>query len=109
MFFKSDNVLARSSFSLISNNANYIIGNTLAYFRDRFTININQCTFNDTIKKIKLSVVISDDEELIIKTIWSLLLVHTNQYSYTSTIINTEKCDKGYHIFALSCTYGSYI
>ena len=67
MFSKSDNVLAHSSFSLIRNNANYILINTLAYFRDRFTININQCTFNDTIKKIKLSGVISDDEQLIIK------------------------------------------
>ena len=33
------------------------------------------------IRKIKLSTVISDDEQLIINNIWSLLLVKSNQYS----------------------------
>ena len=70
----------RSCFSIISNNANYIIGNKLAYFRDRFEININRCTLNDNIKKIKLSTVISDEEQLIINNIWSLILVKSNQY-----------------------------
>ena len=60
----------RSCFSIISNNANYIPGNTLAYFRDRFEININRCTLNDNIKKIKLSTVNSDEEQLIINNIW---------------------------------------
>ena len=46
-------------FYLISNNANYILGNKLAYLRDRFAININQCILKDNIKKIKLSTVIS--------------------------------------------------
>ena len=78
---KCDNVLVRSCFSLISNNANYKLGNKLAYFRDRFAININRCTLNDDIKKIKLSTVIGDDEQLIIHHIWSLLLVKSNQYS----------------------------
>ena len=68
-------------FSPFSNNANYILGNKLAYFSDRFAININQCILNDNIKKIKLSTVISDDEQLIINNIWSLLLVKSNQYS----------------------------
>ena len=73
--------LVRSCFSLISNNAYSILGNKLAYFRDRFAININQCILNDNIKKIKLSTVISDDEQLIINNIWSLLLVKSSQYS----------------------------
>ena len=68
-------------FSLISNNANSILGNKLSYFRDRFEINSNQCILNDNIKKIKLSTVISDEEQLIINNIWSLLLVKSNQYS----------------------------
>ena len=42
-----DNVLVRAWFSIIGNNANSILGNTLAYFRDRFAININLCTLND--------------------------------------------------------------
>ena len=42
-FSKCDNVLVRSCFSLISNNANSIPGNKLAYLRDRFAININKC------------------------------------------------------------------
>ena len=66
-------------FSLISNNANSILGNNLVYFRDRFAININQCILNDNIKKIKLSTVISADEQLIINDIWSLILVKSNQ------------------------------
>ena len=80
-FSKCDNVLVRSFFSVISNNANSILGNKLAYFRDRFAININQCIFNDNIKKIKLSTVISDDEQLIINNIWSVLVVKSDQYS----------------------------
>ena len=56
-------------FPIISNNANSILGNKLAYFRDRFAININRCTLNDNIKKIKLSTIISDDEQLIINNI----------------------------------------
>ena len=36
-----------------------ILGNKLAYFRDRFAININRCTLNDNINKIKLSTLIS--------------------------------------------------
>ena len=70
----------RACFSIISNNANFILGNKLAYFRDRFAININQCILNDNIKKIKLSTVISDEEQLIINNIWSLILVKSNQY-----------------------------
>ena len=69
----------RSCSSIICNIANSILGNKLAYFRDRFAININRCTLNDNIKKIKLSTVISDDEQLIINNIWSLLLVKSNQ------------------------------
>ena len=70
----------RSCFSIISNNANFIIGNKLAYFRDRFAININRCMLNDYIKKIKLLTVISDGEQLIINNSWSLILVKLNQY-----------------------------
>ena len=46
------NVLVRACFSIITNNANSILGNKLAYFRDRFAMNINRCTLNDNIKKI---------------------------------------------------------
>ena len=80
-FSKRDNVLVRSCFSLISNNANSILGNKLADFRDRFAININQCSLNENIKKIKLSTVISDEEQLIINNICSLILVKSSQYS----------------------------
>ena len=67
-------------FSLIGNNANSILGNKLAYFRDRFAININQCRLNDNIKKIILSTVISDEEQFIINNIWSLIFVKSSQY-----------------------------
>ena len=80
-FSQCDNVLVRVCFSIISNNANSILDNKLAYFRDRFVININQCMLNDNIKKIKLSTVISDEEQLIINNIWSLILLKSNQYS----------------------------
>ena len=78
----------RVCFSLISNNANSIIDNKLANFRDRFAINMNRCTFKDNIKKIKLSTVISDDEQLIINNIRSLLLVKSNQYSVQGFVIS---------------------
>ena len=80
-FSQCDHVLVCSCFSLISNNANYIFGNKLAYFRDLFAIHINWCTLNDNIKKIKLSNESSHDEQLIINHIWSLLMVKSNQYS----------------------------
>ena len=51
------------SHQLLSNNANSILGNKLAYLRDCFTININQCILNDNIKKIELLIVITDDEQ----------------------------------------------
>ena len=70
----------RACFSIISNNTNSILSNKLVYFRDRFAININRCSLNDNIKKIKLSTVISDEEQLIINNIWSLILVKSNQY-----------------------------
>ena len=60
-FSQCDNVLVRSCFTIISNNANSILGNKLAYVRDRFAIDNNRCTLNDNIEKIKLSTVISDD------------------------------------------------
>ena len=64
----------------VSVNSNSSLGNKLAYFRDRFAININRSTLNDNIKKIKFSNEISDDEQLIINNIWSLILVKSNQY-----------------------------
>ena len=71
--------MVRSCFSLISNNANSIFDNKSAYLGDRFAININQCSLNDN--KIKLSTVISDEEQLIINNIRSLILVKSSQYS----------------------------
>ena len=65
-FSHCDNGLVRACFSIISNNTNYILGKKLAYFRDRFAININRCTLNDNIKKIKLSTVISNYNGLLI-------------------------------------------
>ena len=82
----------RACFSIISNNANSILGNKLAYFRDRFAININRCTLNDNIKKIKLSTVISDEEQLIINDILSLILVKSNQYHVQGFDVS-EICD----------------
>ena len=40
-FSQCDNVLVRACFSIITNNANSILGNKLAYFRDRFAINMH--------------------------------------------------------------------
>ena len=51
-FSQCDNVLVRACFSIIRNNTISILGNKLANFRDRFTINTNRCTLNDNIKKI---------------------------------------------------------
>ena len=76
-----DNVLARSYSLFVSNNANSVLGNTLAYFRGRFDISISQFILKDNIKKIKLSTSITNDEQLIINTICLLLLVKSNPYS----------------------------
>ena len=65
---------------VFQSSVNSTLGNKLAYFRDRFAININRCTLNDNIKKIKLSTVISDEEQLIINNIWSLIYVKSNQH-----------------------------
>ena len=55
-FSKCDNVLVRSCFSLISNNANSILGNKLAYFRDRFAININNNNNNNNNNCLKSNI-----------------------------------------------------
>ena len=44
-------------------------------------MNIKHCSLKNNIKKIKLSYAISDDEQLIINNIWSLILVKSNQHS----------------------------
>ena len=50
------------------------------------------CTLNDNIKKIKLSTVTNDDEQLILNNILSLLLLKSNQYSVQGFDIS-EICD----------------
>ena len=51
----------------------------VTYFRYRFAININRCTLNDNIQKIKLSTAISDDEQLTINHNHGVVFVKCNK------------------------------
>ena len=77
----SHNSLARSCFTHVYKNANSVIGNKIAYFRDQFDVNICQRTLKNNIRNIQLSTVITDDDQSIIDHIWSLILVKSNHYS----------------------------
>ena len=60
----NDNDLVSSCFEYVSNNANYILGNKIAYFREKYRIQHDFSNLNKAIKQIEQASVLSGEEKL---------------------------------------------
>ena len=77
----NDNDLVSSCFEYVSNNANSILGNKIAYFREKHRIQHDFSNLNKAIKMMKQASVLSGEEKSLIDSVWSLILVKSNQYT----------------------------
>ena len=77
----NDNDLVSSCFEYVSNNANSILGNKIAYFREKYRIQHDFSNLNKAIKMIEQASVLSGEEKSLIDSVWSLILVKSNQYT----------------------------
>ena len=69
-----------SCFEYVSNNANSILENKIAYFRE-YVIPHDFSNLNKAIKQIEQVYVMSGEEKSLIDRVWSLILVKSNQYT----------------------------
>ena len=74
------NDLISSCFEYVSNNANSILGNKMAYFRGKYRIQHDFSNLNKAIKIIEQESVLSSEEQSLIDSVWPLILVKSNQY-----------------------------
>ena len=77
----NDNDLVSSCFEYVSNNANSILGDKIAYFREKYRIQHDFSNLNKAIKMIEQASVLSGEEKSLIDSVWSLILVKSNQYT----------------------------
>ena len=77
----SDNDLVSSCFEYASNNANSIIGNKITYFIEKYRIQHDFSYVNKAIKQIEQASVWSSEDQSLIGSVWSLILVKSNQYT----------------------------
>ena len=77
----NDNDLVSSCFEYVSNNANSILGNKIAYFRENYRIQYDFLNLNKAINMIEQASVLSGEEKYFIDSVWSLILVKSNQYT----------------------------
>ena len=70
----NDNDLVSSCFEYVSNNANYSLGNKIRIEHDFSNL-------NKAIKPIEQASVLSGEEKSLIDSVWSLILVKSNQYT----------------------------
>ena len=71
----NDNYLVSSCFEYVSNNANSILGNKIAYFREKYRIQHDIMNLNKAIKMIEQASVLSGEEISFIDSVWLLILV----------------------------------
>ena len=74
-------IIWKSCFSLACSDANSIIGNKIAYFRNEYNISVEHNTFGEGVSLIKKSAQLCEELQLTIDHIWSLILVKSNNYS----------------------------
>ena len=77
----NDNDFVSSCFEYVSNNAKSILGNKIAYFREKYRIQHDFSNLNKAIKQIEQSAVLTGEEQSIIDRVWSLILIKSNQYT----------------------------
>ena len=91
----NDNDLVSLCFEYVSNNANSIYRNKIAYFRETFGIKHDFSNSNKAVKQIEQASVLSGEEKSLIDSEWSLILVKSNQYTvedYEFAEINYMLC-----------------
>ena len=77
-----DNDLVSSCFEYVSNNANSILGNKIAYFREKYRIQHDFSNLNKAIKMIEQASVLSGEEKSLIDRVWPPILGQSNQYTF---------------------------
>ena len=77
----NDNDLISSCFEYVSNNANSILGNKIAYFREKYRIQHDFSNLNKAIRQSEQASALNDEEQSLIDSVWSLILVKSNQYT----------------------------
>ena len=77
----NDNYLVSSCFEYVSNNANFILGNKIAHFREQYRIQHDFSNLNKALKMIEQASVMSGEGKSLIDSVWSLILVKSNQYT----------------------------
>ena len=77
----NDNDLVSSCFEYVPYNANFILGNKIAYFREKYRIQHDFSNLNKTIKHIEQASVLSSEEKSLIDRVCSLFIVKSNQYT----------------------------
>ena len=65
----------------MSNNANSILGNKIAYFREKYRMQHDFSNLNKAIKQIEQMYAMCGAEKSLIVRVWSLILVKSNQYT----------------------------
>ena len=91
----NDDELGSSCFEYVSNNINSILGNKIAYFREKYRIQHDPTNLHKAIKMIEQASVLSDEEKSLIDSVWSLILVKSNLYTverFDFTEINYMLC-----------------
>ena len=77
----NDNDLGSSCFEYVYNNASSILGNKIAYFREKYRILHDFSNLNKAIKMIEQASVLGGEDKSLIDSIWSLILVKSIQYT----------------------------
>ena len=77
----NDNDLVSSCFEYVPYNANPILGNKIAYFREIYRMQYDLSNLNKATKQIEQASILSGEEQSLIDRVWSLILVKSNQYT----------------------------
>ena len=57
------------------------MGNKIGYFREKYRIQYDFSNLNKAIKQIEQTSVLSGEEQSLIDSVWSLILVKSNKYT----------------------------
>ena len=74
-------ICSSSCFEYVSNNANSILGNKIAYFREKYKIQHDFSNLNKAIKQTEQVYVMSGEEKSLIDSVWLLIRVKANPYT----------------------------
>ena len=76
----NNNDLVSSCLEYVPNNANSILGNKIAYFNEKYKVQHDFSNLNKAIKMIEQASVLSGEEQSLIDSVWSLIIVKFIRY-----------------------------